>query len=415
MLLDSARLEPAPSPNYQDTRETVFDQLASTLFQSLPRRDQRRKGAEYLCGLLHTAGRKSVRNIAATSASSATEQSLHHFISDSTWDWRPMRQALARYVVSSIAVQAWVLRPMTIVKTGCHSVGVSRRFCPEVGQSRNVQQSVGLWAVGQDVSSPINWRLHLTSAWLQDDHRRRSVEIPDEERLESLGECAARTYLDAMGWVDSPVRPVVFDARGTDVASVLGMLRAAGTPFVVRVPNGYALTPADPALPGHVGDSLSAQEIMAAARSNRCPISRPAYLRSADGNLDQTWLTTAVRVRLPRSVGARIQPRPGELLLVGAGRLGSSWPTELWLTDMLGAAPAALLQLAGLTAQVDRDCAEVADEVGIRDYAGRSFNGWHRHATLASAAHAIAVLTDPSRHAPRYASDAGRLVTLPAS
>ena len=191
MLLDSTRLEPAPSTNYQDIRDTVFDQLASTLFQSLPRRDQRRKGAEYLCGLLQTAGRKSVRNIAATSASSATEQSLHHFISDSTWDWRPMRQALARYVVSSIAVQAWVLRPMTIVKTGCHSVGVSRRFCADVGQSRNVQQSVGLWAVGQDVSSPINWRLHLTSAWLQDNHRRRSVEIPDEERLESLGECAA--------------------------------------------------------------------------------------------------------------------------------------------------------------------------------------------------------------------------------
>ena len=71
---------------------------------------------------------------------------------------------------------------------------------------------------------------------------------------------------------------------------------------------------------------------------------------------------------------------------------------------MVGAAPAALLQLAGLTAQVDRDCVEVADEVGIRDYAGRSFNGWHRHATLASAAHAIAMLTDRSRHAARYAS-----------
>ena len=282
MLLDSTRLEPAPSTNLQDVRDTVFDKLASTLFHRYRGAISGARGRGTSAACWHTAGRKSVRNIAATSASSATEQSLHHFISDSTWDWRPMRQALARHVVASIAVQAWVLRPMTIVKTGCHSVGVSRRFCADVGQSRNVQQSVGLWAVGQDVSSPINWRLHLTSAWLQDNHRRRSVEIPDEERLELLGECAARTYLDAMGWVDSPVRPVVFDARDTDVAPILGMLRAAGTPFVVRVPNSYALTPADPALPGHVGDSLSAQEIMA-CRAQQSLSGQPPGLRAIRG------------------------------------------------------------------------------------------------------------------------------------
>ncbi|HST48984.1 MAG TPA: transposase [Jatrophihabitans sp.] len=373
--------------------------MASTLLQSLPRRDQRGKGAEYLAGLLQTTGRKSVRNIAATSASSATEQSLHHFISDSTWDWRPMRRALTRYVLASMPVQAWVLRPMTIVKAGSHSVGVSRRFCAEVGQSLNVQQSVGLWAVGQDLSSPVNWRLHLTSAWLQDNRRRRSVEIPDDERLETLGECAARTYLDARaGVVGFPTRPVVFDARDTDVAPVLDLLGAAGTPFVLRIPNSYPLSPADPALPGHLGGSLSAQEIMAAARGNRCPV----YLRDAEGNLDQTWLAGMVRVRLPRSGTVRTPPR--ELMLLGAGRLGGSWPTELWLTDLVEAGPAPVLQLAGLLRQVDRDFAEIADEVGIRDYAGRSFNGWHRHATLASAAHAVAMLTDPSRDAARYAS-----------
>ncbi len=400
MLLDSPRLGPALSANHQDAREVMFERVASTLLQSLPRSDQRRKGAKYLAGLLQTTGRKSVRNIAATSASSATEQSLHHFISDSTWDWRPMRRALARYVVDSISVQAWVLRPMTIAKTGSHSVGVSRRFCAEVGQSMNVQQSIGLWAVGQELSSPINWRLHLTSAWLQDNRRRRSVEIPDDEPLVSLGECAARTFLDTKGWPESPVRPVVFDARDTDAGPILDLLGAADVPFVLRIPNGYPLRPTDTALPGHLGASLSAQEIMAAARNNR----RPVCLRAAEDGLDQTWLAAAVRVRLPRPSAARVQPRPVELMLVGAGRLGSSWPTELWLTDLVDAGPAAVLQLAGLTSQVDRDCVEVADEVGIRDYAGRSFNGWHRHATLASAAHAIAMLTDPSRCAARYAS-----------
>jgi SRSO17 transposase len=43
---------------------------------------------------------------------------------------------------------------------------------------------------------------------------------------------------------------------------------------------------------------------------------------------------------------------------------------------------------------VDRDFADIADRVGVRDYAGRSFAGWHRHMTLASAAHAAVVLRD---------------------
>jgi hypothetical protein len=33
--------------------------------------------------------------------------------------------------------------------------------------------------------------------------------------------------------------------------------------------------------------------------------------------------------------------------------------------------------------------AEVSAQVGISDFTGRSFSGWHRHITLVSVAHAI--------------------------
>lgn len=42
---------------------------------------------------------------------------------------------------------------------------------------------------------------------------------------------------------------------------------------------------------------------------------------------------------------------------------------------------------------MNQDFAQIAERVGIKDYSGRSFSGWHRHATLASAAHAVAVLS----------------------
>jgi hypothetical protein len=56
-----------------------------------------------------------------------------------------------------------------------------------------------------------------------------------------------------------------------------------------------------------------------------------------------------------------------------------------------------LLRLTRLTQRVARDFTEIADRVGIRDFSGRSFVGWHRHVTLASAAHAVIAVAGPSR------------------
>src|SRR5687768_3681725 len=77
-------------------RDKVFEDICGTLFDSLTRSDQRRKGMQYLRGLLDADGRKSIRNIATRLGGPAFEQSLHHFVVSSTWDWRPMREALAR-------------------------------------------------------------------------------------------------------------------------------------------------------------------------------------------------------------------------------------------------------------------------------------------------------------------------------
>lgn len=79
-----------------------------------------------------------------------------------------------------------------------------------------------------------------------------------------------------------------------------------------------------------------------------------------------------------------------------AGR-GKASP-DLWLASpSLAPAPAfssvgELLRLARLTRRVARDEERIGERVGMRDFEGRSFNGWHRHMTLASAAHAVSAL-----------------------
>jgi hypothetical protein len=114
---------------------------------------------------------------------------------------------------------------------------------------------------------------------------------------------------------------------------------------------------------------------------------RPVTWTEADG-MPRTVLAAVAPVVLPDRAPLR---------LLGIAGIGAAWPAELWLTTMSGASPAALVRLSRLIQRVDRDFAEIAEQVGIRDFSGRSFVGWHRHVTLASAAHAVIAVASSSR------------------
>ncbi|MFF1274225.1 IS701 family transposase [Streptomyces marokkonensis] len=401
--LDQAQSPTTCEPSYVPSCNASLPELCALLFASLPRSDQRRKGMEYIRGLLEVRGRKSIRNIAALVGGQATEQSLHHFISDSSWEWAPVRRALARFVVGALPPQAWVVRPMVIPKAGRHSVGVERRFFPEHGQVLNAQQAVGVWAVSEETSVPVNWRLQLSPGWLDEDRRRRAS-IPDGACAESLGECAVQACLETAAW-GLPSRPVVMDAREVDVASAVSGIRSAGMPLMLRVSDSLRLSVADPALPGFDATPRSVRQIMGATRSLRRPVLWPG---GTGGTAARSGLVATVRVTLPAAPGRRAgtgrRPRLGDLALLGVGDGDRRWPQEVWLTDLTTALPTSLMRLRGTLHRVERDFAGVADQVGIRDFAGRSYRGWHRHVTLASAAHVLAALRDPDYGELGYAS-----------
>ena len=357
----------------------VLGEVASELFWSLPRSDQRQKGVQYLRGLLGVHGRKTVRNIATLLGGQATEQSLQHFIGESTWDWVPVREALAQHVVRMAPPQAWVIRPMVIPKAGERSVGVYKDFFPAFGRVLNAQQAMGVWAASEEVSNPVNWRLRLPEAWLADDLRRRRALIPDDARPESPGDCAIEAFLGTAVRAEVPRLPVLLDARDIDATEVIERFRAMRMPVLARCCHSARLTVADRALPGHTGGLLPTYQIMAAAKDTRRTV-----LSAGNGSLSRATLAATVRVRTPYQA-----KETADLTLLGTGEIGQTWPAQTWLTNLTAADPATLVRLTQLTDRVDRDFLEVSDQVGIRDYTGRTFTGWHRHVTLASAAHAV--------------------------
>lgn len=388
--LHAGQVSPSvPHLKCASARELVFAQLCRTALQPLPRSDQRTSGRDYVRGLLATHGRKSIRNIAGQLGGAAAEQRLHHFVCDSTWDWRPVRRSLAEYVTAETPPEAWVVYPVVIPKAGENSVGVDRRFFPSLGQLLSAQEACGVWAAWGDRSVPVNWRLHLSARWLDDPQRRRRAAIPDDVVPESLGRCAVEAYLGMMADWGLPVRPVTLDGRGTDVVATIREFTEAGVPVLIRISGDYPLPVERPTMPGW-GPSVPAYRITAAVRN----LARTVLWRDRTQTAAARPTTvTTVRIRPPAPLSRSGSTTDDELLLVGIQDAGQRWSSELWLTTMVDASPPKLLRLTKLTCRVARDLDEISDPLGIRDFTGRSFGGWHRHVTLASIAHAITVLS----------------------
>ncbi|MHC0433265.1 IS701 family transposase [Streptomyces sp. O3] len=367
-------------------RDGVVEELSDTLFSAFRRKDQRLKAERYLRGLLFAQGRKSIRNIAAHVGGAAAEQSLHHFISSSTWDWQPMRAALAGYLERSGTPRAWVVRSLHIPKAGEHSVGVDRLFAPQLGGMFRGQQAFGVWFASEETSAPVNWRLLLPEQWINDHERRERAEVPENFGCETQEECAATAAVETAANGEVTRRPVLLDLRTGAVRPTLARLAAARVPVVGRIGASCRLTVADRALPGFGAGPLPAQQILESTKGLRRPVH---WLDAAAGNTSRTSLASVVRVSL-------LDPRTGRqrpMLLLGEWHAPQRPPVQIWLTDLTTAPVAPLLRLTKLTRRVERDFAEIGEKVGLRDFVGRSFHGWHRHITLASAAHTARALS----------------------
>lgn len=357
-----------------------FAALCSRVLTPFPRRDQRAKAEQYLLGLLVARGRKSMRNIAGILGTAAAEQSMHHFISASTWDYGQVRDAHADYVEESVRPQAWVVRPMVIPKAGEHSVGVERRFVAELGQAVNCQQAFGVWAASESASCPVDWRLHLPDRWMTDADLRRRAKVPASAPWQSPVECAVDAAVGVAARRGDSERPIVLDLRDADLAVADRRLNEAGLHFVAGIGPATRLVAADLAVPGQ-GNEYPAAHLVQLARTRWRPVSWP----DADGSGTRTSMVTAVRVAAPGGAG-------GPRMLVGEWTDLRSGPRNFWLTNWTEASWGRLLRTARLTQRVELDFAEVSGAVGLMDFEGRCYEGWNRHTTLASVAHTAVVL-----------------------
>ncbi|MFE2154591.1 IS701 family transposase [Streptomyces lavendulae] len=358
--------EPATAAAYE-----AADDLCAAVLGSLRRRDQREKGRRYVRGLLALPGRKSMRGIAGQVGGAAAEQSMHHFISGSTWDWEPIRGALSGYLEATTAPTAWVAQPMAIPKGGEHSVGVAHRFDPHQGQMFRGQQAFGTWFASAGLVTPVGWRMFL----------------PEEEA--AYEESATASVIATARRTTGAVRPVVLDIRHIGTRSTMNRFARAGLPVIARVDPATPLLVTDPALPGHGAGPRGAREVLRSVRGLCTPVEWTDPDPAHPGGRHRSTLAVAVRVMMPDPSPARRR----HLLLVGEWTDPRREPAQMWVTDLVRLPVGPLLRLTKQALRVGSAAEHSGREAGLRDFAGRALPGWHRHVTLASIAHAARALT----------------------
>jgi len=385
--------------------------FAAEMLGSLPRADQRRWGETYLRGLMLDGRRKSIEPMAARLAD-GDEQCLQQFVSQSPWEWEPVRERLATRMAEAIAPLAFIIDDTGFPKAGRYSVGVARQYSGTLGKVGNCQIGVSVSAASEAASCPLDWRLFLPEAWDEDGERRAKAHLPAEEHHRPKWQLALEMLDELRSWGLSPP-PVVADAGYGEITAVRSALEQRGLAYVVEV---------------KAATSAYAPEIVAEQPPWRGSGRRPALrYRAAPASLRELALATGGEAaceviwregsRGPmaaRFLALRCRPANVGLRRAHGAELPLAWllcqwpedeqePTKYWLANLPAETTLAeLVRLAKLRWRIELDYRELKDALGLDHFEGRSFRGWHHHVTLVSLAHGFLTVQrlDPKADAP---------------
>jgi len=377
----------------------VVSEFADFVFTSLPRADQRRWAETYLHGILLAEGKKSVRGIADSVGIFRANQSLQQFINQSPWKWEPVRRLVAQRLQAARPTRAWVLDRVVIPKRGQRSVGVARRFVPELGRSVNSQLILALSLADEAATVPVDWRIALSGDWCTDDALRQAAYIPEAVQGRTEG-AEILDMLDEMraAWRLAPA-PITGDLRHVaDAGRLIGRLLHLGVEFTLQVDGGFLLagTGRLQALM-HQRTAAHTAEGRGATTVHRLLTQLVAHpIGRGREDAPEADVACGGRARIvstlarPNLVRTGIHTHPRTLKVIG--EMHQNGFARYWVTNMLQHPLAEILAVNRIGLRGRRDPGVPESEFGLRDFEGRSYRGLHHHLTMVSAAFAFNAL-----------------------
>ena len=389
------------------TIEARFERYCDVMAEALSHADRRAPAQWYLKGLMLPGGRKSVEPMAARVQPHnvrSAHQSMHHLVADSDWSDEALLGAVAGQVLPVLVADddapcLWIIDDTGSPKTGCHSVGVARQYCGQLGKTESCQVAVSLSLATDAGSLPLTWRLYLSKEWAKDRDRRDKAKIPADIGFATKG-AIALTQIEAALGRGVPRGVVLADAAYGDETAFRERLTELELIYAVGVRPGTAVwwgrhQPAQPPAQGRgrsrkrlVRDEAHRPISVLDLAKALPPISyrTVSWREGVAGKLSSRF----ARVRIRAAHRDRL--REEEWLLIEWPQ-GEAEPTRYWFSTL-----PADIAFKGLVATVkarwmiERDYLELKQELGLNHYEGRSWRGFHHHASLCIAAYGFLML-----------------------
>jgi SRSO17 transposase len=396
-----------------DASARRFDKYIDALAPELERVNRIEPFRSNCTGLLLPGERKSVEPMAARISPTnlrQTHQSMHHFVADSPWKDEAVLARVTELVVPVIQkrmpISVWIVDDTGMPKKGDHSVGVAHQYCGQLGKQASCQVAVSLSVANTHASLPISYRLYLGKSWSDDPLRRKTAGVPDDIVFETKPQISLLQIKKAVA-ADVPRGVVIADAAYGNDNGFRDGVTGLGLKYAVAIQASTTVwRPGEsPLLPQERSEKTHGRPV---TRLGQTADHKPISVSDLAGELpesefvDVAWREgtkrplrsrfAAARVRTANRDSQRSTPHEVEWLLIEWPQ-DEKAPTKYWLSTLDESVSKSDLVNTVMTRwRIERDYQNLKQELGLGHYEGRSWRGFHHHATLCIAAYGFLLI-----------------------
>ena len=332
------------------------------------------------------------------------EHRVRRFISESPWEHDAVQNHLNRQIPETIASSEAMLivDDVDVLKNGHHSAGVARQYAGSIGKITSCQVGVDLVAAvpgrarnADQLTWPLGLELYLPRKWIENEEfeqRRQQCALPDDITFRTKPEIAVELLARARE-ASVPHACVGADSGYGELRSFRTQLREWNEPYILGVgPKDMHVIP----------ESTPIEEVDRQSSIGRPP-TEPRYPENvtpqsptvlSDELDDEDWIEVTwaegtkeplsgrffrTRVRVVKRVQKRrVSDETGWLLLEDGNdklRAWLCWGVDEWSLEEL-------VSYAHLRWAIEQFHEEAKQVLGLDQFEGRTWKGWHHHVTI---------------------------------
>jgi SRSO17 transposase len=339
-------------------------------------------------------------------------QKLQHFIATSPWHDDAVLARVREEVIPRMQdrerIQAWIVDDTGLPKKGKRSVGVAHQYCGQLGKQANCQVAVSLSIANSFASLPVAYKLYMPQVWFEDEHadKRKKCKPSTDIEFRTKPQIALEQISDALE-ADVARGIVLADAAYGNNTAFRTRLTALSVQYSVNIqestwawPDGQA-----PLKPPRRRSKRGRKpiRIRRTRRRHTVRVRDIAHALPESTFKRVSWREGTAKPLTSRFAATRVRPASGDTALSAPREyewLLIEWPkdekapTKYWLSTMSEATSLVdLVTTSMLRWRIERDYQNHKQELGLGHYEGRSWQGFHHHATVCIAAYGFLLIT----------------------